>query len=472
MSSLFLWELGTPRVYLIWIVVFAAQIAIAEINRRWNWTIFALWTLGGIAMMPYAAIHGTPMVGWFPFGKYVIMVLTATMTGTLLVIGKRDPEKARRGAIWLGIALWIGLAANIMEANVRDLTIYFNADTYYACGADWQCLQSINDGRSIDMINGLPESRGVTAALHSPEWYQAIADNFRANHVGIDPETGFRTIGGYWNLMSAVAGLLNIITITGLGKVIVTSKNAQKVQGLIWVDMVWPWVIAYDLWNHAFLYNSLADYTWYCTLALLLACTIPAFTWAKGQWIWFRCFTLMFWIAANNLLPELLVPPSSMTNFATMNPNANIVCAALALISNIALFVYWLHKIRTTKRNPLTNALYFELDEFRTIVKDHCDDKDKYFLCDRIEQTPEELGFEPESPTPPVDGYVSHMPWWGKEDKRYPTLRTPVSADPVLVAKGVVSEPTWDVTPEGGDKAVVVGSGDESSTSPTSPSAR
>ena len=61
-----------------------------------------------------------------------------------------------------------------------------------------------------------------------------------------------------------------------------------SVRGLVWVDMVWPWVIAYDLWNHAFLYNSLADYTWYCTLALLLACAIPAFTWAKGQWIWFR----------------------------------------------------------------------------------------------------------------------------------------------------------------------------------------
>ena len=55
-----------------------------------------------------------------------------------------------------------------------------------------------------------------------------------------------------------------------------------SVCGLIWVDMVWPWVIAYDLWNHAFLYNSLADYTWYWTLALLLACTIPAFTWAEG----------------------------------------------------------------------------------------------------------------------------------------------------------------------------------------------
>lgn len=445
MSSLFLWEIGTPKVYLIWVVVFAAQIIIAEINRRWNWTIFALWTIGGLAAMPYAAIHGTPMVGWFPFGKYAIMVATATMTGALLVYGKRNPVKAHRYAIWLGVALWIGLAVNIMEANIRDLTIFFEADTYYACGASPECLQSINDARvGIDMINGLPETRGVTAALHSPEWYQAVADNFKANHVGIDPATGFRTIGGYWNIMSAIAGLLNIITITGLGKIAITSPGKQKVRGLIWVDMVWPWVIAYDLWNHAFLYNALADYTWYCTLALLLACTIPAFTWAKGQWIWFRCFTLMFWIAANNLLPELLVPPAHMNNFATMNPVANIVCAAAALIFNVGLFVYWIYKIVTTKRNPLTNNLYFELGEFRTIVREHFDDKDTYFQTDMVPETPAELGFEPESATPPADGYVGWMPWW-TSDKRYPKPRTPLSADPGLVAKGVTSDPAWDV---------------------------
>ncbi|MBV7362862.1 hypothetical protein KRX54_00210 [Actinomycetaceae bacterium TAE3-ERU4] len=429
MSSLFLWEIGTPTVYAIWLVVFLAQILVAEINRRWNWTIFAMWTIGGIALMPYAAIHGTPMVGWFPFGKYVIMVATATMTGTLLVIGKKYPQKAHKYAIWFGVALWIGLAVNIMEANIRDVTIFFQADTYYACGADWQCLKSINAShQGIDMINGLPQARDVVAPLHSNEWYQAVAANFKRDHVGIDPATGFRTIGGYWNLLTALAGVLNIITITGLGKIFITAKGKAKVRGLIWVDMVWPWVLAYDLWNHAFLYNALADYTWYCTLALLLACTIPAFTWAKGQWIWFRCFTLMFWIAANNLLPEFLVPPTAMTNFATMNPVANIVCAWAALISNVALFVYWLYKIITTHRNPLTNCLYFEMKEFRTIMKEHGDDKEKYFVTDMIPQTPQELGFEPDSQTPPKDGYVSWMPWWKGEDRRYPKDRTPMKA--------------------------------------------
>lgn len=447
MQSLFLWEIGPSWVYLIWLAVFAAQVAIAEINRRWNWTVFVFWTVGGVALMPYAALHGTPMVGWFPFGKYVIMVATATMTGALLVYGKRHPLRARRYAIWLGVALWLGLAVNIMEANIRDVTIYLNTQQCNSCAADWQCLEGINKARTIDMISGLPETRGVMAPLHSQEWYQAVASNFKASGVGIDPATGFRTIGGVWNLMSAAAGLLNIITITGLGKVFVTSNPKRKVKGLIWIDMVWPWIIAYDLWNHAFLYNALADYTWYCSPALLLACTIPALTWAKGQWIWFRCFTLMFWIAMNNWLPELLVPPTPTNNFATMNPAANLVCAGLALASNAALFAYWLYKILKHRRNPLTNALFFELAAFKKVARAHCDDRDKYFLCDMISETPTELGFEPFSAVPPADGYVGHMPWWGKRDRRYPKLRTPLSSDPYLLKKGIVSQPEWDVDP-------------------------
>lgn len=382
MQDLFLWEIGTPTVYLCWILVFIAQIVVAEINRRWNWTIFVIWTIGGIAMMPYAIGVSVPIVGWFPFGKYALMVATATMTGYLLYFGKKHPEKARKYAIWMGVALWIGLAANIMEANIRDITIFAKADEYYSCAANWECLKEINATHAAEMINGLPESRGIDLPVGSDEWYQAVAQNFANNHVGIDPATGFRTIGGWWNIATAIAGLLNIITITGLGKIFVSSKKDVKVRGLIWVDMVWPWVIAYDLWNHAFLYNSLADYTWYCTFALLLACTIPAFTWAKGQWIWFRCFTLMFWIAMNNWLPSILVPPGKMTNFATMDPTANIVCALAALIFNIGVAIYWAWKIITTRRNPIKGVLYAELGEFNKILDAHADEETRAWVLD------------------------------------------------------------------------------------------
>lgn len=443
-----MWEIGSPRVYLIWIAVFIIQIVIAEVNRRWNWTIFALWTVGGVLLMPYAWKVAVPILGWFPFGKYALMIATATMTGFLLVYGKRHPIKAHRYAFWFGVALWVGLVANIMEANIRDLTIWLEQDTYYACAANWECLREINATHAADMIAGLPEARGVTAALHSPEWYQAVAANFSANHVGIDPATGFRTIGGYWNLLTALAGVLNCITVTGIAKIIVTSPGKQKVRGLIWIDQLWPWIIAYDLWNHSFLYNSLADYTWYCSFALLLACTIPAFTWAKGQWIWFRCFTLVFWISFYNWAPAISAPPGYMHNFATMDPRANIVCAVLALVWNIALFIWWLYVSIKKRRNPLFSGICQELGAYRRIAKEHCDAKDAYFLCDMIKETPQDLDLlakeDQESsasshsgqiPTEVLNhGYVGYLPWW-KADKRYPKARVKLQADPDLAKR-------------------------------------
>ena len=98
-------------------------------------------------------------------------------------------------------------------------------------------------------------------------------------------------------------------------------------------------------------------------------------------------------------------------------------CAAPALAANVALFAYWLYKIIACRRNTITGVLYCELSEFRTIVRERCDDKDKYFLVDRISETPEELGFEPDSPTPPANGSRDWMPWWKGEDRRHPLKR-------------------------------------------------
>ena len=113
----------------------------------------------------------------------------------------------------------------------------------------------------------------------------------------------------------------------------------------------------------------------------------------------------MFWIAANNILPELLVIPSSMTNYATMNPVANIICCWAAFLFNLGLFVWWVWVIVAKRRNPFTNCLFFELGAFRKVVKAHADNRDKYFLTDRIPETPTELGFEPDTDQPPIDAW-------------------------------------------------------------------
>lgn len=81
-------------------------------------------------------------------------------------------------------------------------------------------------------------------------------------------------MSGPWNIMNGIAGLLNIVAICGWTGIFV-SKDKSK--DMIWPDMIWAWIIAYDLWNFAYTYNCIADHSFYCGLALLLSCTIPTF---------------------------------------------------------------------------------------------------------------------------------------------------------------------------------------------------
>ena len=79
-------------------------------------------------------------------------------------------------------------------------------------------------------------------------------------------------MSGPWNIMNGIAGILNIVTICGWFGIFI-SKDSSK--DMIWPDMIWAWIIAYDLWNFAYTYNCISDHSAYAGLALLLACTIP-----------------------------------------------------------------------------------------------------------------------------------------------------------------------------------------------------
>ena len=64
------------------------------------------------------------------------------------------------------------------------------------------------------------------------------------------------TISGPWNIMNGIAGILNILTICGWFGIFI-SKDPSK--DMIWPDMIWAWIIAYDLWNFAYTYNCISD---------------------------------------------------------------------------------------------------------------------------------------------------------------------------------------------------------------------
>lgn len=164
---------------------------------------------------------------------------------------------------------------------------------------------------------------------------------------------------------------------------------------MLWPDMLWFWIIAYDLWNFAYTYNCLPGHSWYCGLALLIAPTICAFTVGKGAWLQHRAHTLALWCMFAQTFPAFIdegifaVNSVSAAQIAaaaksegiqlttqglypvlSANPNTNpmFFISLLALLSNIAVFAYMIYKIYQTKRNPYTSELYVDLARYKEVL--------------------------------------------------------------------------------------------------------
>ena len=122
---------------------------------------------------------------------------------------------------------------------------------------------------------------------------------------GITADEGVFVLGGIWNYMNGIAGVLNIIAITGWFGIVVRKETGKdKSRDMLWPDMLWFWIISYDIWNFVYTYNCLPHHAWYAGFALLLAPTLCAFTLGKGAWLQHRAQTLALWcMFAQNLSP-------------------------------------------------------------------------------------------------------------------------------------------------------------------------
>ena len=184
---------------------------------------------------------------------------------------------------------------------------------------------------------------------------------------GILADEAMYVLGGSWNFMNGIAGILNIITITGWLGICIrkhTAKDGSK--DMLWPDMLWFWIIAYDLWNFAYTYNCLPGHAWYCGFALLLAPTLCAFTVGKGAWLQHRAQTLAIWCMFAQTFPAF-IDKGAFAVASSYNKVPLFVFSLLALAANIAVFVYMIYKVVKTKRNPYLGELYTDLKEFKEI---------------------------------------------------------------------------------------------------------
>ena len=288
---------------IMWFVVLGGLIGLNELARLNKWISLGLFLVLPIILTifvwPKTAGEGTSVGTWFHWAK-----VYSALAGCLGFLAIRHIKGAANNKWVLFFPAFI-LAINIMEAVVRD----------------FQCYS----------FNGL-----------------------------ID---GVVIIGGPWNIMNGIAGILNIITISGW---IGITIGRDKKKDMLWADMLWFWIIAYDLWNFAYVYNCVSDHAFYAGAALLISCTIPAFFIKRGAWLQHRAQTLGFWMMFVMSFPTF-VDTSKFAIKSSHNETALFVISFLALASNVAVFIYHFGKVIKYKRNPIRTEVHSDLAAFKEV---------------------------------------------------------------------------------------------------------
>lgn len=329
--TLFFFEVGEWWDYAMLLVVIAGLAFTAWLAQRSKYVALAVFIVIPVTLTIFVwptSTQGTEAAGWFAIVKQY-----SALAGSLSLVALQYVKKLQTNKWYLLIPPLL-LAVNIVEAVIRDFQCYF---------------------------------------IH-----------------GADPVTGQWTWGGPWNIMNGVAGILNLLMISGwIG--IYVSKNKDK--GIIWGDLTVWWIIAYDLWNVAYVYNCLSDRAWYSGVALLLACTIPALMWfGRGQWIQYRAYTLTFWSAIVLTFPHF-IHDSMFAHRHSQNPHAMFLIAALALAANAALSIYHFYRVFKYRRNPLTQEVYSDTPTYITWVHDTATPEAQDRIAARLGKTPEEVGY-------------------------------------------------------------------------------
>ena len=329
--TLFFFEVGQWWDYAMLLLVVAALAVTAWLAQRNMWVVLALFVLIPVALTIFwwpTSTQGTASAGWFPIVKQY-----SALAGSLCLVALQVFPRLRHNRWYLLIPPTI-LALNIAEAVVRDFQCY---------------------------------------SIH-----------------GVDPSQGMVTWGGPWNIMNGIAGILNLLAISGWVGIFV-SKGKER--ALVWGDLTIGWIIAYDLWNFAYVYNCLADRAWYSGVALLAACTIPALMrFGRGAWIQYRAYTLTFWSAVVLTFPHFM-QDSAFAHRSAHNPTAMVLISAAALAANLWVFGRHAHAIITKRRNPFTQEVHGDEATYASWVRDLASDEDKELIAARLGTTPDKAGF-------------------------------------------------------------------------------
>ena len=236
-------------------------------------------------------------------------------------------------------------------------------NTWFAWVKTYSALAGVLIFMGIRYIPSLAKKKWVLffpAAILVINIIEAIFAELEAVNMNGEVVSGLLMQGGVWNYINAAAGVVLVLTMTGTFGIKVAKTKSKD---MVWPDMGWPWIIAYDLWNISYCYNCISNRSFYAGFILILACTFAEFFLKRGVWLQHRAQTLSLFA-----MFSLTVNYGSMSMFQITSTQADlpkILLASAALIANVAVMVNQIYTMKKDKRNPLKDDVYVNTNFYK-----------------------------------------------------------------------------------------------------------
>lgn len=179
----------------------------------------------------------------------------------------------------------------------------------------------------------------------------------------VDPG-GVVVLGGSWNILNAIAGILCIVTLTGF---IGIRASKDKSRDMIWPDMTWPYIIGYTLWNFTYVYNCISTRSMYAGFGILVAALISEFVFKRGAWLQHRAQILALYVMFS--LSFDFQKSQYFQVVPTYTESMWLTISIISFVFNLGVFAYMIYTIIKYKKNPLKEEIYTHTNYFKETIK-------------------------------------------------------------------------------------------------------
>lgn len=283
----------------------------------------------------------------------------------VVLLGLLLANEVTRRSKWISIATYIILPIFLTIAIWPETAGSGTTSGYwFAWVKTYSALAGVIGFMALRFIKGLDRNKFMLmfpAIILSVNILEAVYRDFECFSKAGIVENGLYLLGGPWNIINGIAGIINIVTITGWVCIRVAKT---KTKDMVWADQLWFWIIAYDLWNISYCYNCLSDRSFYAGFLIILACTIAEFAIKRGAWLQHRAQTLALYAMFTLTFPTF-ADTSDYAVKSSHNPKAMLVLSIAALLVNLVVLIYEISHLRKRKVNPLKREVYTDLDAYK-----------------------------------------------------------------------------------------------------------